>query len=53
MSLEMDKVSKEFQFTPLREGRREGHTMSELMSKFQFTPLREGRPPHRASRDAP
>ena len=37
------KQHRLFQFTPLREGRRDGHTMSELMGKFQFTPLREGR----------
>ena len=33
-----------FQFTPLREGRREGRAGSRQGGQFQFTPLREGRP---------
>ena len=33
-----------FQFTPLREGRRDGeYAMGGKLMKFQFTPLREGR----------
>ena len=32
-----------FQFTPLREGRRQLFRSSTLLSQFQFTPLREGR----------
>ena len=33
----------EFQFTPLREGRRCSENMVEVITIFQFTPLREGR----------
>ena len=33
-----------FQFTPLREGRRELPFSSSVSRPFQFTPLREGRP---------
>ena len=33
----------EFQFTPLREGRRYFDTVPHKATKFQFTPLREGR----------
>ena len=33
-----------FQFTPLREGRRNGYACRVVMGIFQFTPLREGRP---------
>ena len=33
----------EFQFTPLREGRRDGRSVKAWRSLFQFTPLREGR----------
>ena len=32
-----------FQFTPLREGRRQCSTSMMLFAEFQFTPLREGR----------
>ena len=32
-----------FQFTPLREGRRDPHTLKLRFVGFQFTPLREGR----------
>ena len=32
-----------FQFTPLREGRRQKHEENQRESEFQFTPLREGR----------
>ena len=32
-----------FQFTPLREGRRETENMGVGNGLFQFTPLREGR----------
>ena len=35
---------KEFQFTPLREGRHEGRKGNKWLTLFQFTPLREGRP---------
>ena len=34
----------EFQFTPLREGRRAGTRCPGCADSFQFTPLREGRP---------
>ena len=33
-----------FQFTPLREGRREAVGVWKRLMRFQFTPLREGRP---------
>ena len=33
-----------FQFTPLREGRRDLSIVDSLYPVFQFTPLREGRP---------
>ena len=33
-----------FQFTPLREGRRNGYACRVVRGIFQFTPLREGRP---------
>ena len=42
-----------FQFTPLREGRREQERAKVLMDAFQFTPLREGRLGIREGRDAP
>ena len=32
-----------FQFTPLREGRRQAANSLTFTAKFQFTPLREGR----------
>ena len=35
---------KQFQFTPLREGRPALRCAARARSKFQFTPLREGRP---------
>ena len=34
----------QFQFTPLREGRRWARATEKSGTKFQFTPLREGRP---------
>ena len=34
-----------FQFTPLREGRRDVHGEAGRVVQFQFTPLREGRRP--------
>ena len=34
----------QFQFTPLREGRRHSVRESLALKRFQFTPLREGRP---------
>ena len=34
---------KEFQFTPLREGRQERERLVSFFDLFQFTPLREGR----------
>ena len=34
----------QFQFTPLREGRRQRHHRVAHAGQFQFTPLREGRP---------
>ena len=33
----------QFQFTPLREGRRCGAGCGDYFKMFQFTPLREGR----------
>ena len=33
----------QFQFTPLREGRRVGGAEEHARTRFQFTPLREGR----------
>ena len=41
-----DGESYEFQFTPLREGRRCSTTKSTTATLFQFTPLREGRHRH-------
>ena len=41
-----------FQFTPLREGRRNGRTSPATFSGFQFTPLREGRQPDALMRPA-
>ena len=36
-------TNREFQFTPLREGRLSGSNCLKAGSMFQFTPLREGR----------
>ena len=36
-----------FQFTPLREGRRDMPPFAAVPEVFQFTPLREGRRPHK------
>ena len=37
-------VQSRFQFTPLREGRRQRPPHPTIAMPFQFTPLREGRP---------
>ena len=42
-----------FQFTPLREGRRENLARYRATQLFQFTPLREGRHPPRRRRTRP
>ena len=39
----IDYVRREFQFTPLREGRPGINTPDDITKLFQFTPLREGR----------
>ena len=39
-----DDITKLFQFTPLREGRRTRYAVHGAYERFQFTPLREGRP---------
>ena len=44
-SISSFKPRSEFQFTPLREGRRARLCQSPASYQFQFTPLREGRPP--------
>ena len=46
------RVADEFQFTPLREGRRARKARRHATARFQFTPLREGRP-HSPSRCRP
>ena len=43
----------EFQFTPLREGRRRQQRHHRIESLFQFTPLREGRPELREDSSLP
>ena len=37
-------AAEQFQFTPLREGRRRREACASKRTAFQFTPLREGRP---------
>ena len=39
-----ERIEGKFQFTPLREGRRNTAQIFTTPTKFQFTPLREGRP---------